>query len=67
LNIKTTKSHGIYAIPLEEQGRLRQLYEKFGLVDAKPEREASRVDAGDVGDVSTDPGLGQSASNIARF
>jgi hypothetical protein len=54
LSIKTQKSHGVFIIPLEEQERLKRLYEKYGLTDPPtPEyEEESRVDVGEVGDVN---------------
>ena len=33
LNIKTQKSHGVSMISLTEQGRLKRLYDKYGLTD----------------------------------
>jgi hypothetical protein len=55
LNIKTQKSHGVFAIPLAENKRLKRLYEKYGLADAEiPEADASPMDMGEVGDVGTE-------------
>jgi hypothetical protein len=51
LNIKTQKSHGIFAIPLAENDRLRRLYEKYGLAEPG---DASRVDVGEVGEVGAE-------------
>jgi hypothetical protein len=55
LNIKTQKSHGVFAIPLAENERLKRLYEKYGLLDGNA--DASRAEIGEVGDASTGTGL----------
>jgi len=48
LNIKTHKSNGVFIIPFGEYGRLRRLYEKYGLVEA-----ANAAEAGEPGDMGT--------------
>lgn len=58
LNIRTQKSHGVFTIPLGEQGRLQRLYAKYGLVDvvaSEPEEpdQTGRVDMGDDGDITS--------------
>jgi hypothetical protein len=59
LNIKTQKSHGVFAIPLAENERLKRLYEKYGLVDVEvsDRADASPVDIGEVGDIGTEGGI----------
>jgi hypothetical protein len=57
LHIKTQKSDGVFVIPLVEEGRLKRLYEKYGLMDTSADDQAeSGRDVRDVRDVSAEAG-----------
>ena len=60
LHVRTTKSHGVYVIPLSERPRLQRLFERYGI--AASGRPGSGGDAGDVGDEEPAPGGGRVAS-----
>jgi hypothetical protein len=60
LHLKTRKSNGIYIIPLIEDGKLRRLYEKYGIADPLPSdpmqlaRQEAPVDVGETGEMNSD-------------